>query len=127
MASEDLAQELIQKSTKMGWINCDRFFDYDGPKGSFFVIIDNPNTPSVSLVFEDENAILPFAYRENNRYYFNDIPLDANVNIIAIHKNKSQNEISYGESSINTAIGSTQIELEKKTIQDLELAMSKFN
>lgn len=92
--NEQLMDQLVQSSTKMGWINCDRFIDDKSPKGSFIVQVPSTEVPSVSIAFEGENVIMPFTYRENDRYYFQNIPLNRKVDVVAIAQNDSD-ELSF--------------------------------
>jgi len=75
--------ELISK--KLGWINCDRFLEYDALT-NITVKCDSANYPLVSLVFSRVNSIMPsFFYRDGN-YKFKNIPVGEHVALIAMKK-----------------------------------------
>ena len=68
-------------STELGWINCDRFLQEDGPLVDFFVEAKSSPGSSVSMVFEDRKSILR-GIREGGHFVFAGIPADENVRLI---------------------------------------------
>ncbi|MEM6805491.1 MAG: OmpA family protein [Bacteroidota bacterium] len=78
---------------RLGWINCDRFYRYEGPKSELLVKLEDTNQPFVlSLVFKDMNSIMSPNYREGEYLGFGDIPLDRELVLIAMTKLKGKDK-----------------------------------
>ena len=78
----DMSSPLL--TTRLGWINCDRWTKSDIVKTNFSVPISEEEAIVVYLIFEDIQSILPFATRENDHFIFKNIPLGSKVSVVAI-------------------------------------------
>ena len=67
---DSIARNNILKSTKFGWINCDRFLQFDNLT-SLKVEYDTVFKPSAFLVFNEINSIMPSFYGKFNRQFIN--------------------------------------------------------
>ncbi len=73
---------------KMGWINCDRFWEDKSPKGCINVLV-NASTPNFStnsrfyIVFSDIASVMPVNLR-NGKFISGEIPLNRSVQLIGI-------------------------------------------
>ena len=74
----------LLESTKLGWINCDRFYDEKNVT-DIYVKADTIGNPIVSLVFMEINSIMPGHYYKD-KYVFNRIPTGSIVYCIGIKK-----------------------------------------
>jgi hypothetical protein len=95
VASEVFLNDIMQESTKLGWINCDRFYDDSRPKVDFIVQIDEDFIPSMNIVFKEVNSIMPYTYREDNRLVFANVPSNAAIQIIGLFKDKEEDKIHF--------------------------------
>ncbi len=83
-------------ATKLGWINCDRFWDLDEEeKTDFFVTTPAPKDTKIQIIFKDINSILTGRH-EDGKLVFNNVPLGRNVKVIGI-------SYAYGKPTLGVA------------------------
>jgi TonB family protein len=76
-------------TSRLGWINCDRFYKDNRPKINL-AIAKKPNEEiSIKLIFNRFRSIMT-GYVSANRYTFKKIPSKENVTIFALKKVKNQ-------------------------------------
>jgi len=79
--SDAVAQRTVLKSSKLGWINCDRFLDFNSLTTIKINYAESYN-PVAFLVFKEINSIMPANYLDIGRTFIN-IPIDYEVTLIA--------------------------------------------
>jgi hypothetical protein len=94
-------------TTKLGWINCDRFSNNFQPKTNLVVGFKSSIHPFVSLVFKDINSIMAANRQEMGRAVFSDIPMGKEVTVIGIYKALNKEKVLFAmqktsSSSVNT-------------------------
>ncbi len=68
----------------LGWINCDRFYNYGGEKQDIYVNInDNANNYITYLIFENYKSIMN-GYWANKEFKFPNVPLGIPAKILSI-------------------------------------------
>jgi hypothetical protein len=78
---DDILEKFIFKSPKLGWINCDRFLNFEELVNINVQVSDTINT-SVCIVFKSINSILNSS-KEIEGYKFRKIPEGEEISIIA--------------------------------------------
>ena len=125
VANEELMDELMMASTNMGWINCDRFSNDTGPKEDLIVEFEGDFVPTVSIVFDDINSVLPYSYREDNKLIFKNIPINRDITIIGLHSEKYSDDILFAVKKSKSRKGlNEQLRFEKKDAETIKLAMA---
>lgn len=71
------------KSNKLGWINCDRFLNFNGQKTSLVIPAKEAQT-SVVLIFKNYKSVLPPNRRIEGRFIFDGIPATEEVVVLAL-------------------------------------------
>lgn len=99
---------LMMSSSRLGWINCDRFLPVE-QNAQLLVNIDTAYHASVFLVFEDINSVMNGWY-QNGKVSFDRIPAGKKVKVIAL---------SYVNDQPYYAVHMTKTE----TLKELDLAM----
>jgi len=92
------ADGYLMKVGKMGFINCDRFYDF-AVKTDLIVSVDSDVKMSYRLVFEDIKSVLPgYEYTPNGEMKFPNLPKGKKATIIAysISKKTKQAQFAYG-------------------------------
>jgi len=107
--SEKLMKELILSSRRLGWINCDRFYNSDAPKIDLIVEFNEEFTPDVSLIFEEINSVLPYSYREDNKLVFKNVPVNMKVKLVGLYKQNTDSEIYYATKECISKANSTEL------------------
>lgn len=70
--------------SSLGWINCDRFWDYEKEKIDFLIATENPENADIKLIFTDINSILKGEYY-NGQIIFRNVPLSENVKVVGLN------------------------------------------
>ena len=113
--SENVDSKTLQVYTlsanKLGWINCDRFWEYNGEKTDFIISVDIQEGDNAYLVFENINSIMSPTSTSDNTIVFKEIPIGAEVKIIAFV----------------TRDDKTMLSKEETTVSKEEFVLSKFN
>lgn len=74
----------IFSSAKLGWINCDFFWEVKDEKIDYIVKVDPGAKPNIKLVFQEAKSILTGTL-EGDKYIFRNVPINQNVKIVAIN------------------------------------------
>lgn len=70
----DKSEAYFMESSRLGWINCDRFYEIP-EKTDLFVKADSAMKPSVRLVFADIKSVVPgYKYGKDYTVKFDDMP-----------------------------------------------------
>jgi hypothetical protein len=77
------AELYILNATQLGWINCDRFYEYSGEKTDFVVEVPNVKEPKVQLIFPDINSVMQGTV-QNGKAVFSNVPVGKSVTVTAI-------------------------------------------
>ncbi len=102
LVSKNALESLILSTTKLGWINCDKFNESAAPKIDYMVEYEGDFIPSVVLVFKDVNSVLPYSVREDNKLIFSNIPSGMEVEVIGLYKEEDK-EILFGTNAGRTS------------------------
>lgn len=94
----NVVSHYILSSSKLGWINCDRFISKI-PRTKFKVFVGKGNDSDVKIIFEKYKSVLPGYYVEGN-YEFDNVPVGEPVTIIAIRANGEKLMLSINKTII---------------------------
>lgn len=83
--------------TKLGWINCDRFWETKDEKIDF--IVNSSEELNLNLVFDDIKSIMP-ATKKGNSYIFQNVPINRKIKLLGI---------KFGEGNVQLATSKTVI------------------
>lgn len=96
------ADGYLMEVTKLGWINCDRFYDIDKPT-QLIVRLDPKKNISVRMVFHDIKSVLPaYNYAPGQSVKFDQIPRNKEVTVVAFAVNKDKTKALLGSKKITT-------------------------
>jgi len=73
----------IFSSAKLGWINCDFFWEVKDEKIDYIVKADPQSKPNIKLVFKEAKSILT-GILDGDRYVFKNVPINQDIKIVAI-------------------------------------------
>ncbi len=105
--------------SKLGWINCDRFYDEE-EKITMNFKIESKNPIRVYVVFHDINSVMPARKILNGAYVISGIPKNQNISVVAVNTNEKNGTGEIG--FFKTISKSTQkVEFKTETISDLEM------
>jgi hypothetical protein len=115
----------VQVATKLGWINCDKFWDTEDEKIDFFVNTENLKNTKMYLVFKDIKSIMT-GYYQDGKIVFNNIPEGRKVKLIGVSFEGDQPTMSTAE----TVITKKEFELDNYqtfSLSSLENELNKVN
>jgi hypothetical protein len=121
----NVIRKYIFNSSKLGWINCDRFYDSPKSRTEFYVDCGDYTELDIKLVFHSFKAILDnYASKTANK--FQNIPEDEAITIVAVKKINNDTFISLTKS--NTSLKSVNnLAFEKVTVQKLKQKLEQLN
>jgi hypothetical protein len=73
----------VFSSTKLGWINCDFFWQTTDEKIDYIVKVDPQSKPNIKLVFKGAKSILAGTL-DGDKYIFKNVPVNQDIKIVAI-------------------------------------------
>jgi hypothetical protein len=98
LVSKNALEKLILSTDRLGWINCDKFYNSSAPKVDYVVEYEGDFIPSVVLVFKGINSVLPYSVREDNKLFFTNVPSNMEVEIIGLYKDEAK-QILFGSTA----------------------------
>jgi TonB family protein len=113
----------ILSSSKLGWINCDRFITKT-PQTKFRVFIGKENNSDVKVIFKNYKSILPGHYVDGY-YHFDNVPVGEPVTIIAVRAKHDNLKLAINKTIINNSIYSA-LEFKQVTVETLKEEMQKI-
>ncbi len=116
--------DYIYTSSQLGWINCDRFWDYDGSKIDFIVNTPFSEKTDVKLIFEGIQCIMQ-GNLIDNRIVFKNVPIGLGVKLIGISYEDNQPLLAVRKTKIQDEIYDLQ-NFSKFTLKDLEEELKKI-
>jgi hypothetical protein len=116
----------IIKATELGWINCDKFLEFDDTT-TLFVSIDNdvPKDALCSLVMKNYNSIIP-GIMEAGKIKISPIPNNEPVTLFVLYHDGDSYYLDMSEFTISKG-GKYELNPIKVTKEELEAKLSKLN
>lgn len=119
------ASYYVLKSSKLGWINCDRFINGRTKRIKYKLKIKNAEGANISMVFKSYNSILPSWYT-NEVYDFQTV--GANEDIVLVAIKRKNGKLYYDTIETKTkANPNVDFEFKEITIEELKSELEKLN
>lgn len=122
-ANANVVSHYILSSSKLGWINCDRFSSKT-PQTKFRVFIGEENNSDVKIIFKNYKSVLPGHYVDGY-YHFPNVPVGEPVTIIAIRAKKEGLMLAINKSIITNSVYSA-LDFKQVTVETLKEEMQKI-
>lgn len=120
----EVSQYLFSTS-KLGWINCDRFYRDNSPKVDYFVNIGKSKQVDIKIVFNNINSILAGSTIDN-KYRFDNVPTGHSVTLVALKFENDQYYLAIKKTKISRD-GEPPLDFEPVTMARLKIEMEKLN
>lgn len=117
----------LMKLSKLGWINCDRFYDIQ-KKTKLIVKVPSVKNTTVALIFKDIKSIMPGYCYSNNTIEFANLPDGQNVTLLAYsidEKAKNAKACTY-----NLLLGETkeiELKMNEMGLDELKSLIASLN
>ncbi|UPT66729.1 MAG: hypothetical protein M0D57_20210 [Sphingobacteriales bacterium JAD_PAG50586_3] len=83
------ADYYMMNTGKLGWINCDRFYENNKPKGTVIARVDEVKPGlTVKLIFKDILSVMNMYGGKEGNYTSDKIPVGEKVKIMVVDKRK---------------------------------------
>lgn len=115
----------IFSTSKLGWINCDRFLNSQKPKTDFYVSCGNYTDIDIKLVFHSFKSVLD-GYVTNSICRFQGIPANENVTVVVIKKINDRTFVSLTECNTSTT-KLNNLNFESVTMEKLKQKLQQLN
>jgi len=112
----------IFSASKLGWINCDYFWETKDEKIDYIVKVDPDSKPNIKLVFKEAKSIMS-GNMEGDKYIFKNVPINKDIKIIAVIFNGGKPSLSVAETKTGRQIFD-KFQYRDFTITDLEKQLS---
>jgi hypothetical protein len=93
----------IFSSSKLGWINCDYFWETKDEKIDYVIKVDPNSKPNIKLIFKQAKSIMA-GNLEGDKYIFRNVPIDNGIKIVAVAFKGSQPLLSVSETKTSKQI-----------------------
>lgn len=118
-------QQYVFSTSKMGWINCDRYYNSPKQKIDFYVDCGEYTELDIKLVFHSFKAILG-NFKPATTFTFPNLPVDEALTVVVVKKINNDTYISITE--CNTTMKSiNNLLFEKVTMDKLKLKLEQLN
>lgn len=124
ITTSDINNYLL-KTSKLGWINCDRFIRGNSKRIKYKLKIKNSENTIVNLVFKSMNSVLP-SWKSNEEYDFGTVFDDYEVTLVAIKKEEGRLFMDIVDTKIK-AKPNVNFDLKEVTLQEMKLELQKLN
>lgn len=123
----DYQETYIMSMTKLGWINCDRFYETKEPV-KFLVKADSVEKTFVALIFKDMKSVLPGYQFTNFSTEFSGIPKGADVTILAYRVDPKTKDAIVGREDITVGdTGVVQLAMQPMSAGDFKTMLKGFD
>jgi len=110
--------------SKLGWINCDRF--YNDPAEKMEVQIQEAEDATLYAVCKDMNAMLPFHRNSEGTYAANGLPKGKKITVIAIKIKDGMPQYAQREMKVGDTVSSSMT-YRSLPLRDLKEELKKLN
>lgn len=118
-------RQYIFSTSKLGWINCDRFYNSPKPRTDIYVDCGNYTEVDIKLVFHSFKAVLD-NYTSKTTYKFQNIPDDEAITVVVVKKVNNDTFISLTDSNTNFKTLNNLV-FEKVTMEKLKQKLEQLN
>ena len=108
--------------SRLGWINCDRFYRDRRPKTELFVKNEYESPMLLKLVFKRQNGIMSGTFLSGSYLGFSGLPVGEKVTLVAIGKGDKEKELVYATKDFRIAkdMKIEELELKKGSLMELK-------
>ena len=117
--------QYLFSTTRLGWINCDRFYKYSKPAVDFFIRTDNADKINVNAIFNNFKGMLQGRYQDG-KIHFDRIPEGESMTFVAIKTLNNQIYLAVKETKV-TENGEMKLDFQPVTLELLKKEMEKLN
>jgi hypothetical protein len=108
----------IFSSSKLGWINCDFFWEVKDEKIDYYVKVEPNLKQAIKIVFKQAKSIMAGVV-EGDKYVFRNVPINQEIKIVAIGFEGSKPLMAIAETKTSRQIFD-QLRYKPFTLDDLE-------
>jgi outer membrane protein assembly factor BamB len=123
------AENYLFQAQKLGWINCDRFYEDSTAKTDLEVMLENempaPYFHRVYAVFDSINSVIPLYSGDNKKFTASGIPQGSKITIIALGATDTKTFLSK-KNILVTEHSKTNLRLEAMSKTEIEKLLDEM-
>ena len=117
----------LMKSTALGWINCDRFYDIE-KKTTLAVTADTSRKTYVAIVFTNIKSVMPGYYNKDNIAEFTGIPKGEDVKVLAYRVDEKKKVAVVGMKDVTLGEEKkVDLDMEEMSLDEFKTLLAGFN
>lgn len=124
-ASISAVSAYLFSSSKLGWINCDRFYRNSSPRVDYSVNVGSSQQAEIKIIFNDINSVLN-AWVKDGRYVFYNLPIGMSITLFAVKREDGQYYLATKKTRISR-LGEPELTFKPVTMTRLKAEMEKLN
>jgi len=115
----------LMSSRSLGWINCDRFYNYKTPKINQEVVFADSVQPSVQLVFTDIRSVMGYCAQKQGGAAFRNVPMGERIVVTAMYTSDT-GEIMFAMMPAHVSKEPLRLEFEPKTEEEINSMLTSM-
>ncbi len=96
----------IFNASKLGWINCDYFWNTPDEKIDYVIETHNSSKLNVKLIFKNAKSIMD-GVKEGNNYVFKNVPINQDVKVVIVTQQREKPQLSVTETKTSKKVFNT--------------------
>jgi TonB family protein len=113
-------------TSRLGWINCDRFYNYTGPRTDYFVNVGQAEEVDIKIVFNSLDVIITgMPYQDKHWYFLGSLPVGQKITIVALKRENGTYYLAVQKTQVKGRQG-PELSFEPVTMQKLKAEMAKL-
>lgn len=110
--------------TRLGWINCDKF--YNDPAEKIQLVVDEPEDATLYVLCRDINSVLAFSRNAQGTYVANGLPKGKKVSVVSIKLKDGVPHFALHDTKVGDP-GALKMDYRSMTLRDLREELKKLN
>lgn len=119
------ANKIILQSTRMGWINCDQFYDNKIPTTDLYVDAGALFKSEVVLIFTERKGMILPIDNGNGQLVFDNVPSGQKVVITGI--GSQEGKLFFAKQELTTASSTIKLDFKETGIADIQAGLANLN
>lgn len=119
------ANKIILQATRMGWINCDQFYENEKPTVNLIVDAGSNLKTEIVMIFTERKGMITPVNNGNGQLVFQNVPQDQKVTITGV--GSDEGKLFFAKQDLVTAATTIKLEFKETPIAEITGQLSVLN
>lgn len=119
------ANKIILQATRLGWINCDQFYENNQPTTELYVEAGTNYKTEVVLIFTDRMGMITPVVGLNGTLVFNNVPVGEKAIITGV--GSDEGKLYFARQELITSSTSVKLDMKETPIKEINTQLSSLN